>query len=72
MLALPCNNFHEGLEHKLKVGAPINEFLIWLFNFGMIEPPKYAICVAQHGSGREYNLNNNKVIFMVRITWLNY
>ena len=72
MLALPCNNFQEDLEHNLKVGAPTNPTSFSYCLFGMNEPPKHATCVAQHGSGSEYNSNNDKVFFMVRSTWLNY
>ena len=39
MLALPCNNFHEGLEHNLKVGAPTNPTSFSYRLFEMNESP---------------------------------
>lgn len=66
MLALPCNNFHEGMEHNVIGGARTNPTSFSYGLFRMNEPPKHVIYVAQHGSGREYNVNNIKAFFMVK------
>ena len=44
----------------MKVNAPTNHISFSYGIFGVIEHPQYSICMARHGSGMEYTINDKQ------------